>query len=75
MVCACTELTIVVTSVLIVRESLDTTLLRRALHAGVRDVLPVRELAQLDEAIGRARALLGTVGEAALSLGESLGHY
>ncbi|NYG56289.1 AAA family ATPase [Nocardioides perillae] len=54
------------TSVVLVREQVDTATLTRAMHAGVRDVVPREDVAAVSAAVERARqlwaALRGTEG-------------
>ncbi|WP_052336306.1 AAA family ATPase [Nocardioides alkalitolerans] len=44
-------------SVVVVRETVDTDVLTKAMHAGVRDVVPVRDLAAVSGAVERAYQL------------------
>lgn len=44
-------------SVVVVREEVDTDVLTKAMHAGVRDVVPARDLAAVSSAVERAYQL------------------
>lgn len=45
------------TTVVLLRHEVDTTVLTQAMHAGVREVLPANDLAQVSGAMERAHAL------------------
>lgn len=45
------------TTVVLLRHEVDTTVLTQAMHAGVREVLPVNDLTQVSGAMERAHAL------------------